>query len=96
MRRRRGDHERQGRRSLRIRAGQSYSDGSILASNQGLRIGGRAVIEAGDIDGVAPGTIPRRRAALVVTAAVISLGLQVFWVSHALVITPFAGKPWLP
>ena len=44
----------------------------------------------------APGTIPRRRAALVVAVAVISLGLQVFWVSHALVVTPFAGKPWVP
>ena len=43
-----------------------------------------------------PGTFPRRRAALVGTVAVINLGLQVFWVSHALVITPFAGKPWLP
>ena len=43
-----------------------------------------------------PGTIPPRRAALVVAVAVISLGLQVLWVSHALVVTPFAGKPWLP
>ena len=43
-----------------------------------------------------PGTIPRRRAALVVAVAVISLGLQALWVSHALVITPAAGKPWLP
>jgi hypothetical protein len=44
----------------------------------------------------APGTVPPRRAALVVAVAVISLGLQVLWVSHALVVTPFAGKPWLP
>jgi hypothetical protein len=43
-----------------------------------------------------PGTIPRRRAALVVTVAVISLALQIPWVAHALVVTPFAGKPWLP
>jgi hypothetical protein len=32
----------------------------------------------------------------VVTVAVIGLGLQLLWVSHALVVTPFAGKPWLP
>jgi hypothetical protein len=44
----------------------------------------------------APGTIPRRRAALVVTVAVISLGLQALWVRHALVVTPDAGQPWLP
>jgi hypothetical protein len=44
----------------------------------------------------APGTIPRKRAALVVAVAVISLAAQVFWVNHALVVTPFAGKPWLP
>jgi hypothetical protein len=44
----------------------------------------------------APGAIPRRRAALVVTVAVIGLGLQLLWVSHALVVTPFAGKPWVP
>jgi hypothetical protein len=44
----------------------------------------------------APGTIPRKRAALVVAVAVISLGLQAVWVSHALVITADAGKPWLP
>jgi len=43
-----------------------------------------------------PGTVPRGRAALVVTVAVISLALQVLWVSHALVVTPSAGKPWLP
>jgi hypothetical protein len=43
-----------------------------------------------------PGAIPRRRAALVVTVSVISLALQAPWVSHALVITKLAGKPWLP
>ena len=43
-----------------------------------------------------PGTIPRKRAALVVTVCVISLALQVFWVNHALVVTQLAGKPWLP
>ena len=43
-----------------------------------------------------PGTIPRKRAWLVVTVCVISLALQVPWVSHALVVTPLAGKPWLP
>jgi hypothetical protein len=43
-----------------------------------------------------PGTIPRRRAALVVAVSVISLALQVPWVSHALVVTALAGKPWLP
>ena len=44
----------------------------------------------------APGTIPRKRAALVVTLCVVSLALQVPWVSHALVVTKLAGKPWLP
>ena len=44
----------------------------------------------------APGTIPRKRAALVATVAVVSLALQVFWVHEALVVTPLAGKPWLP
>ena len=44
----------------------------------------------------APGTIPRKRAALVATVCVISLALQVPWVSHALVVTELAGKPWLP
>jgi hypothetical protein len=43
-----------------------------------------------------PGTVPRRRAALVVTVSVIGLALQVPWVSHALVVTQLAGKPWLP
>jgi hypothetical protein len=43
-----------------------------------------------------PAAIPRRRAALVVTVSVISLALQAPWVSHALVVTQFAGKPWLP
>ena len=43
-----------------------------------------------------PGTIPRKRAALVVTVSVFSLALQVPWVSHALVVTELAGKPWLP
>jgi hypothetical protein len=44
----------------------------------------------------APGTIPRKRAALVGAVVVISLGLQFFWVNHALVVTQLAGKPWLP
>ncbi len=43
-----------------------------------------------------PGTIPRRRAALVVAVCVISLALQAPWVSNALVVTELAGKPWLP
>jgi hypothetical protein len=43
-----------------------------------------------------PGTVPRKRAALVVLASVIGLALQVPWVSHALVVTQYAGKPWLP
>lgn len=43
-----------------------------------------------------PAAIPRRRAALVVVVSVISLALQVPWVSHALVVTQLAGKPWLP
>jgi len=43
-----------------------------------------------------PGTIPRKRAALVVIVSVIGLALQVPWVSHALVVTQLAGKPWLP
>jgi hypothetical protein len=43
-----------------------------------------------------PGSIPRKRAALVVTVCVVSLALQIPWVSHALVVTQVAGKPWLP
>jgi len=43
-----------------------------------------------------PDAIPRKRAALVVTVSVISLALQIPWVTHALVITQLAGKPWLP
>ena len=43
-----------------------------------------------------PRTIPRKRATLVVGVAVISLALQAPWVSHALVVTALAGKPWLP
>ena len=43
-----------------------------------------------------PGSIPRKRAALVVAVCVISLALQIPWVSHALVVTQLAGKPWLP
>lgn len=43
-----------------------------------------------------PGTLPRKRAALVVTVCVISLALQIPWVSQALVVTQLAGKPWLP
>jgi hypothetical protein len=43
-----------------------------------------------------PDAIPRKRAALVVTVSVVSLALQAPWVSHALVVTRLAGKPWLP
>ena len=43
-----------------------------------------------------PGTIPPKRAALVLTVSVIGLALQVPWVAHALVVTQYAGKPWLP
>jgi hypothetical protein len=43
-----------------------------------------------------PGTIPRKRAALVVAVCAVSLALQIPWVSYALVVTRFAGKPWLP
>ena len=43
-----------------------------------------------------PGAIPRKRAALVVIVSLIGLGLQIPWVSHALVVTQLAGKPWLP
>ena len=43
-----------------------------------------------------PAAVPRRRAALVVVLSVISLALQVPWVTHALVVTPLAGNPWLP
>src|SRR5664280_1346974 len=43
-----------------------------------------------------PGTIPHKRATLVVIVSVIGLALQVLWVSHALVVTQLAGKPWLP
>lgn len=43
-----------------------------------------------------PRTIPRKRATLVVGVALISLALQAPWVSHALVVTKLAGKPWLP
>jgi hypothetical protein len=44
----------------------------------------------------APDTIPRKRAALVIALSVIGLALQIPWVSHALVVTQLAGKPWLP
>jgi len=43
-----------------------------------------------------PRTIPSKRATLVVAVSVISLALQVPWVSHGLVVTALAGKPWLP
>lgn len=43
-----------------------------------------------------PGTIPRKRAVLLGIVALVSLALQVPWVNAALVVTPFAGKPWLP
>ena len=43
-----------------------------------------------------PGSIPRKRAALVVAVCAVSLALQIPWVTNALVVTQFAGKPWLP
>ena len=43
-----------------------------------------------------PAAIPRRRAILVLTVCAIGLALQIPWVTHALVVTPMAGKPWLP
>ncbi len=43
-----------------------------------------------------PAAIPRRRAIVVLTVCAISLALQIPWVAHALVVTPLAGKPWLP
>jgi len=43
-----------------------------------------------------PRSIPRKRAALVGAVCVMSLALQATWVSHALVVTELAGKPWLP
>jgi hypothetical protein len=43
-----------------------------------------------------PGTLPRKRVALAVIVSVLGLALQVPWVSHALVVTQLAGKPWLP
>ena len=43
-----------------------------------------------------PDTIPRRRAALVGLVSLAGLALQIPWVTHALVVTPLAGKPWLP
>ncbi len=43
-----------------------------------------------------PDVIPRKRAVAVVIASLIGLGLQVPWVTHALVVTRLAGKPWLP
>jgi hypothetical protein len=43
-----------------------------------------------------PDTIPRKRAVAVVIVSLAGLALQVPWVSHALVVTQLAGKPWLP
>jgi hypothetical protein len=43
-----------------------------------------------------PAAIPRRRAILVLSVCAVSLALQIPWVAHALVVTPLAGKPWLP
>ena len=43
-----------------------------------------------------PDTIPRRRAAVVVIVSMMGLALQIPWVTHALVVTQLAGKPWLP
>ena len=42
------------------------------------------------------GAVPRKRAVLVATVCAISLALQIPWVTHALVVTDLAGKPWLP
>jgi hypothetical protein len=43
-----------------------------------------------------PGVITRKQAAVVVLVSVVGLALQVPWVTHALVVTSLAGKPWLP
>lgn len=43
-----------------------------------------------------PGTVLRKRAAVVATVCAVSLALQIPWVTHALVVTQLAGKPWLP
>jgi hypothetical protein len=43
-----------------------------------------------------PDTIPRRRATLAGVVCLVSLALWVPWVTHALVVTRLAGKPWLP
>ncbi|HEY5248173.1 MAG TPA: hypothetical protein VIJ15_06955, partial [Dermatophilaceae bacterium] len=43
-----------------------------------------------------PGTVPRKRATLAVILSVAGLALQIPWVTHALVVTQLAGKPWLP
>ena len=43
-----------------------------------------------------PETFPRKQAAAVVIMSLVGLAVQVPWVSHALVITQLAGKPWLP
>jgi hypothetical protein len=43
-----------------------------------------------------PEAVPRRRATVVVLVCLVSLGLQIPWVTHALVVTRLAGKPWLP
>jgi hypothetical protein len=43
-----------------------------------------------------PDTIPHKRATLVVVVCLVGLVLQAPWVSHALVVTQLAGKPWLP
>ena len=43
-----------------------------------------------------PDKVPRKRATVVLIASVVGLALQVPWVTHALVVTQLAGKPWLP
>lgn len=43
-----------------------------------------------------PGKVPHLRAVLVVGASLIGLALQVPWAAQALVVTQYAGKPWLP
>jgi hypothetical protein len=43
-----------------------------------------------------PEAIPRRRATVAVVVCLVSLALHIPWVVNALVVTPLAGKPWLP
>jgi hypothetical protein len=43
-----------------------------------------------------PEAVPRKRASVAVVVSLVSLALVIPWVSHAMVVTPLAGKPWLP